>query len=58
MPINNEKELEQAVAEYQRLAEAPAGSPEEMRRRDLDADIKAFYARCSDEMRVAKPPHD
>lgn len=58
MPINNERELEQAVAEFQRLADAPAGSADERRRLELDADIKAFYAQCSDQMKMGKPPHD
>ncbi|MBP2314519.1 hypothetical protein [Azospirillum soli] len=58
MPIDNERELEQAVAEFQRLADAPAGSAGERRRLELDAEIKAFYIQNSDKMRVAKPPHD
>jgi len=58
MPINNERELEQAVSEFQRLADAPAGSPDERRRMELDAEIKAFYVQCSDEMKAAKPPRD
>ncbi len=58
MPISNERELEQAVAEFQRLAEAPDGSPGERRRRDLDADIKAFYAQCADTMKRGKPPRE
>lgn len=58
MAINNERDLEQAVAEFQRLADAPAGSQEERRRRELDAEIKAFYVQNSDELRVAKPRHE
>lgn len=56
MPINSEAELERAVQEYQRLSEAPDGSQEGRRRQTLDADIKAYYAQCSDAMRPAKPP--
>lgn len=55
MPINSERELEEAVAEFQRLADAPAASPEERRRRELDAEIKAYYVRCADTLRPAKP---
>ncbi|WP_168220357.1 hypothetical protein [Azospirillum thermophilum] len=58
MTINSETELERAVAEFQRLSSAPDDSEEGRRRRDLDADIKAYYAKCSDEMRPAKPPRD
>ena len=58
MPINSERELEQAVAEFQRLAEAPAGSSEERRKLELDADIKAFYVQHSDDMRKGKPRHE
>jgi len=56
--INNEKELEQAVTEFQRLADAPSDSAEARRRRELDADIKDFYLRCSNDMKRAKPPSD
>lgn len=58
MPINSQHELEKAVAEFQRLADAPGESPDGRRRRELDAEIKAYYAQCSDELRPAKPPHD
>lgn len=58
MPINSENELERAVAEFQRLADEPAGSAGERRRRELDADIKVYYAQCGHEMRRAKPPLD
>ncbi|WP_207462254.1 hypothetical protein [Azospirillum sp. SYSU D00513] len=58
MPINSEQDLESAVAEFQRLADAPDGSPDGQRRMELDAEIKAYYVQCSDEMRAAKPPRD
>lgn len=58
MPINSQRELEQAMAEFQRLTDAPEESPDGRRRRELDAEIKAYYAQCSDEMRPAKPRHD
>ncbi|MBP2294734.1 hypothetical protein [Azospirillum rugosum] len=58
MPINNERDLERAVEEFQRLSDAPAGSPDERRRRELDAEIKAFYVQNMDELRVAKPRHE
>ncbi len=55
MPINSENELERAVAEFQRLADAPDESEPGRRRRVLDADIKAYYAQCSDALRPGKP---
>jgi hypothetical protein len=55
MSINSQQELERAVAEFQRLAEAPEGSSSEQRRRELDAEIKAFYAQCSEELRPGRP---
>ena len=55
MPINNDRELERAVAEFQRLNETPADSPEARRRRELDADIKDYYQRCSNAMRPGRP---
>lgn len=58
MPINNERELERAVTEFQRLNETPADSPDARRRRELDADIKAYYQRCSNEMRPGRPISD
>lgn len=58
MPINSERELEQAVAEFQRLADEPAGSPGERRKLELDAQIKAFYVQHSDDMRKGKPRHE
>ncbi|MBP2298330.1 hypothetical protein [Azospirillum picis] len=56
MPINSENELERAVQEFQRLSDAPDDSEEARRRSVLDADIKAYYARCADTLRPAKPP--
>ncbi|WP_199231495.1 hypothetical protein [Azospirillum sp. TSO35-2] len=56
MPITSERELERAVQEFQRLADAPEESADGRRRRDLDADIKAYYATCADTLRPAKPP--
>ena len=58
MPINNDSELERAVAEFQRLTDAPADSPDARRRRELDADIKDYYQRCSNEMRPGRPVSD
>lgn len=58
MLINSERELEQAVAEFQRLADVPADSSGARRRLELDAEIKAYYVRCSNEMEVGKPPSD
>lgn len=58
MPINSERELEHAVAEFQRLKDAPADSPDARRRRELDADIKAYYQRCANSMRPGRPISD
>ncbi|MDQ2102596.1 hypothetical protein [Azospirillum isscasi] len=58
MPINSERELEQAVAEFQRLADAPAGSSGERRKLELDAEIKAFYVQHADDLRKGKPRHE
>lgn len=58
MPISSERELERAVAEFQRLNDAPADSPDARRRRELDADIKDYYQRCSNEMRPGRPVSD
>ncbi|WP_029006994.1 hypothetical protein [Azospirillum halopraeferens] len=56
MTINSPRELEQAMAEYQRLAEAPATSQEGRRRMELDAEIKEYYVRCADTLKPGKPP--
>ncbi len=58
MPINSDRELERAVSEFQRLTDAPADSPDARRRRELDADIKDYYQRCSNEMRPGRPVSD
>ncbi|HYG91532.1 MAG TPA: hypothetical protein VD978_35360 [Azospirillum sp.] len=55
MPINSERELERAVAEFQRLTDAPADSPEARRRRELDADIKDYYQRSANSLRPGRP---
>lgn len=56
MPINSQDELERAVQEFQTLSDAADESQEGKRRQVLDADIKAYYAQCSDAMRPGKPP--
>ena len=58
MPISNERELERAVAEFQRLNDEPADSPDARRKRELDADIKDYYLRCSNDMRPGRPVSD
>ncbi|MBP2227516.1 hypothetical protein [Azospirillum agricola] len=58
MPISSEQDLERAVEEFQRLSDAPDESKEGERRRVLDADIKAYYAQCSDALRPGKPRHE
>ncbi len=56
MPITSEQDLERAVQEFQRLTDASEDSADGRRRRVLDADIKAYYARCADTLRPGKPP--
>lgn len=56
MTINSQRELEQAVAEFQRLADAADDSQEGRRRMELDAEIKEYYARCADTLKPGKPP--
>ncbi|WP_042691859.1 hypothetical protein [Azospirillum sp. B506] len=56
MSIESEQDLERAVQEFQSLGDAPDGSEEGRRRSVLDADIKAYYARCANTMRPGKPP--
>lgn len=56
MAIRTQEEYERAVQEFQGLRDAPADSPDGMRRAELDAEIKAFYMQNGDEMRRAKPP--
>lgn len=58
MPINDERELESAMEEFQRLNETPADSPEARRRRELDADIKDYYMRNANDMRPGRPVSD
>lgn len=58
MPINSQSELERAVAEFQTLTDASAESEQGRRRSVLDADIKAYYAQCSDALRPGKPRHE
>jgi len=58
MPITSESDLERAVEEFHRLTDAPEDSEGGERRRVLDADIKAYYAQCSDELRPGKPRHE
>lgn len=53
--IGSEQDLERAMAEYQRLADAPEGSPEAARRLALDAAIRAFYVRSADDLRPGRP---
>lgn len=55
MRIETEADLERAMTEYQRLDGAAPGSPEEKRRRELDAEIKAFSAIHQAELKPAKP---
>lgn len=55
MAIENVTELEQAVQEFQRLRDAPEHSPSARRRAELDAEIKAYYARHTDDLRKARP---
>ncbi len=56
MPIHTEAELEKAVSEFQTLQDAPDDSTGAERRRELDAAIKDYYARHSNDLRPAKPP--
>lgn len=55
MPIETEAELERAVAEFQRLSGAPAGSADERRWRELDAEIKVYALSHPREMSPGKP---
>ena len=58
MPISSERDLERAMAEFQSLTDAPDESEQGRRRRVLDADIKAYYATCSDALRPGRPRHE
>jgi hypothetical protein len=53
--IRSAQDLEDAMAEYQRLAQAATGTPEAARRTALDAAIQTFYAKCADDLRPARP---
>lgn len=56
MSIETAAELERAMAEYHRLADAADGTAEARRRRELDAAIKGYAARHEEEMSPGKPP--
>lgn len=53
--IRTEGDLERAMAEYQRLADAADGSPEADRRAALDAAIRAFHVTAADDLRPGRP---
>lgn len=53
--IRSELDLEHAMHEYQRLADARDGSPEAARRAALDAAIRAYYATAADDLRPGRP---
>jgi hypothetical protein len=55
MEIRSNAELERALHELQGLEKARAGSPEAKRRDDLDAAIKAYYAKHGKEIEKGKP---
>ncbi|NYZ12081.1 hypothetical protein HL658_05930 [Azospirillum sp. RWY-5-1] len=55
MTIDTLADLERAVAEFQRLQNAPHGSADERRRRELDAQIKAFAVQHPGDMSPGKP---
>lgn len=55
MPLTSQSDLQRAMEEFHRLAEAPPGSDAERRRRDLDADIKAYVMTHPGEFNTAKP---
>jgi hypothetical protein len=58
MAIATESVLERAVQEFQNLRDAAEDTPDGRRRLELDAEIKAFYAQHSDDLRKAKPPEE
>lgn len=58
MPIASDSDLERAIQEFQRLSDAPEDSEEGRRRSVLDADIKAYYAKCSDTLRPGRASHE
>ena len=55
MPIETERDFENAMQEYQRLKEAPASSEAKRRLLELDAEIKAFNARSMQDLAKGKP---
>lgn len=55
MSIDSDGELEQAVAEFQTLRDEDERSAGGKRRRELDAAIKAYYARHGNDLRPGKP---
>lgn len=55
MPIRNEKELEAAVAEFQRLGQGDVSGADADRRDNLQADIQAYYTEHAEDLRKAKP---
>lgn len=58
MEIRSTAELERALHELQSLEKARAGSPEAMRRDDLDAAIKAYYKKHGQKFEKGKPPEE
>lgn len=58
MRIRSTAELERALHEFQSLEKAQAGSPDAKRRDDLDAAIKAYYAKHGKEIEKGKPSDD
>ncbi len=57
MPIANERELQHAMQEYNRLRDAPRESPDGHRFAALDADIRAYFLEHGGEMALGKPDH-
>lgn len=55
MPIETEMDLEQALEEFHLLAEAAGDTPDGERRRALEGEIEAWFARHPGTMRPAKP---
>ena len=53
--IRSAQDLEKAMAEYQRHAQAATGTPEAARRTALDAAIQTFFVKCADDLRPARP---
>lgn len=58
MAIKNDEDLAKAVREYDRLKEAAPGTPEARRRDELGAEIQAYYASNSGDMRVGRATFD